>query len=105
VGSAARENIGVIEMVIWKVSLAITDRQTVTMPKDANILSVQEQGSAGLQLWAIVDPDGAKEHRVIEIVGTGNPMQDVTKEGLARLHLATVQTNGGLLVWHVFELL
>lgn len=92
-------------MVIWKFNLKITDRQTVEMPFGAEILSVQQQGSAGLQLWAIVDPDGAKEHRVIEIVGTGNPMQDVTKEGLARLHLATVQTNGGLLAWHVFELL
>ena len=92
-------------MVIWKFSLPIVDRQTVTMPKDASILSVQQQGSGGLQLWAIVEPDAAREQRVIEIVGTGNPMQDVTKEGLARLHLATVQTNGGLLVWHVFELL
>ena len=90
--------------VIRKYGLPIFDRQTVTMPKDANILSVQDQ-AGGLQLWAIVNPDAEREQRLIEIVGTGNPMQDVTKEGLARLHLATVQTNGGLLVWHVFELL
>ena len=92
-------------MVIWKFNLKITDRQTVEMPFGAEILSVQQQGSAGLQLWAIVDPDGAKEHRVIEIVGTGTPMADVDEEDLARFHIATVQVRGGALVWHVFELL
>ncbi len=92
-------------MVIWKFSLPIVGLQRVTMPKDASILSVQQQGAGDLQMWAIVDPDAEREQRIIEIVGTGNPMADVTKEGLARLHLATVQTNGGSLVWHVFELL
>jgi hypothetical protein len=91
-------------MVIWKVSLAITDRQTVTMPKDANILSVQEQ-SGTLHLWAIVNPYAEQERRVIEIVGTGTPMADVDEEDLARFHIATVQVRGGALVWHVFELL
>lgn len=92
-------------MVIWKYSLQITDRQTVTMPVGAEILSVQEQ-AGGLQLWAIVEPDEERrEKRTIEIVGTGNPMKCVIAEDLVRHHLATVQTSGGLLVWHVFELL
>lgn len=90
--------------VIWKFSLQITDRQTVTMPVGANILSVQDQ-AGGLQLWAIVNPDAEREQRVIEIVGTGNPMVDIEKEDLARFHIATVQVRGGALVWHVFELL
>ena len=90
--------------MIWKFSLQITDRQTVTMPVGANILSVQDQ-AGGLQLWAIVNPDAEREQRVIEIVGTGNPMADVDKEDLARFHIATVQVRGGALVWHVFELL
>lgn len=90
--------------VIWKFSLQITDRQTVTMPVGANILSVQDQ-VGGLQLWAIVNPDAEREQRVIEIVGTGNPMVDIEKENLARFHIATVQVRGVALVWHVFELL
>ena len=90
--------------VIWKYGLPIVDRQTVTMPVGAEILGVQEK-AGGLQLWAVVNPDAQREQRVIEIVGTGNPMADVITEGLARHHLATVQTVGGLLVWHVFELL
>ena len=56
-------------------------------------------------MWAIVEPDAEREPRVIEVVGTGNPMPDVTDEGLARCHIATVQTCQGRLVWHVFELL
>lgn len=91
-------------MVIWKYSLRITDRQTVTMPINAEILGVQEQ-AGGLQLWACVDPQFRSEQRHIEIVGTGNPMADVADEGFARHHLATVQTAGGSLVWHVFELI
>ena len=91
-------------MVIWKFNLKITDRQTVEMPFGANILSVQEQ-SGTLHLWAIVNPYAEQERRLIEIVGTGNPMADVDKEDLARFHIATVQTRGGALVWHVFELL
>lgn len=90
---------------IWKYSLQITDRQTVTMPVGAEILSVQDQ-AGGLQLWAVVVPEEERrEKRVIEIVGTGNPMADVLAEGLSRCHLATVQARGGALVWHVFELL
>ena len=95
---------GLIVEVIWKFSLQITDRQTVTMPVGANILSVQDQ-AGGLQLWAIVNPDAEREQRVIEIIGTGNPMVDIEKEDLARFHIATVQVRGGALVWHVFELL
>ena len=91
--------------VIWKYGLPIVDRQTLTMPVSAEILSVQEQ-AGGLQLWAVVVPEEKRrEQRVIEIVGTGNPMPDVIAEGLSRYHLATVQTAGGSLVWHVFELL
>lgn len=85
-------------MTIWKYSLQITDRQTVTMPAGAEILDVHEQ-AGGLQLWAVVDPDAEREQRVIEIVGTGGLMPD----GPYRRYLATVQTGGGLLVWHVFE--
>jgi len=91
-------------MVIWKFHLRITDRQTVMIPKDAEILSVQEQGD-GLQMWAVVDPDADRETRTIAIIGTGNRMPDFDSEGVSTLHIDTVQTRGGMLVWHVFELL
>lgn len=98
------KNIGILKMVIWKYELEIESRQVVMMPAGAEILSVQQQDDK-LQMWAIVEPEAAKERRRFEVVGTGNTMPDLSSEGLARLHLATVQTCSGLLVWHVFELL
>lgn len=41
-------------MVIWKVELAITDMQTVSMPDGAKLLSVANQ-NGNLCLWAMVD--------------------------------------------------
>lgn len=92
-------------MVIWKFSLNVVDRQSVTMPAGSEILTVQDQYD-GLQLWAIVaNPNAERELRTIEIVGTGNPMNDVNAEGFSRQYISTVQTRGGRLVWHIFELI
>lgn len=90
-------------MVIWKFNLLLTDRQTVTMPKGAQILSVKEQFNE-LQMWAIVEPDAVRETRLFEIIGTGHPMADVAPECLERIHLESLVTTSGYLVWHVFEL-
>lgn len=91
-------------MIIYKYPLIVADRQTVSLPKDAEILSVQIQCDA-LRLWAIVDPDAEDEDRIIEINGTGFEMKDLSKEGLSRLHINTVQVYNGAVVWHVFELI
>ena len=90
-------------MVIWKFSLMVIDRQTITMPVNAEILSVQMQAGV-LCMWAVVDPDAEREQRLFEILGTGHAVPDVGKD-VARHHLATVQARGGELVWHVFELM
>lgn len=84
---------------IWKYPLEITDEQVVEMPQGANILSVQSQGSQ-LCLWAIVFPNRASmRERTITIYGTGHAMRTDCEEKF----LATVQQDGGALVWHVFE--
>lgn len=84
---------------IWKFRLAITDQQTVKMPKGAQILSAQVQHES-VCLWALADSGAEPEERQIEIHGTGNPI------GHQRLSfIGTVQTAGGSLVWHVFEAL
>lgn len=89
-------------MVIWKFQLRVADMQIVEMPSGAEILSVQDQ-NGGLQMWAMVNPDAAKQQRTIEIVGTGNQMDNIISKGLKRVHIDTVQTCHGSLVWHVFE--
>jgi hypothetical protein len=84
---------------IYKYPIKITDVQTVTLPINAEIISAQMQGDT-LCLWAIVNTSNTDtEGRVIEVVGTGNPMSD----GIRRVYIGTTQMQGGSMVWHVFE--
>ena len=92
---------------IWKFPLEVTDEQTVMMPKGAEILSAHVQVSVDVDaahesvcLWALVDTDAKLQKRVVEIFGTGNPI-DIP--GVTHKFIGTVQMRGGSLVWHVFE--
>lgn len=78
---------------IWKWELEITDRQVISMPRDANALTVQIQNGKPC-LWALVSPDCAKRDVPILIFGTGHPVQN---DGH---YIGTVQV--GALVFHVF---
>ena len=49
---------------IWKYELAMIGRQTVPMPADAEILSVQVQAGVPC-LWALVKPDAPTAPRFI----------------------------------------
>lgn len=89
-------------MTIWKFILQITGEQTVMMPIDAQLLSIQMQ-RGNLCVWAKVETDGKLEPRKFEIIGTGHPIPSLVGTGQRRDHLATVQADMGL-VWHVFEL-
>lgn len=80
---------------IWKFPLAITDVQSVAMPRGARILAVDEQHGA-LTLWAEVDPSQPKVTRIIHIIGTGNPMPEHLGD-----YLGTAVIDP--FVWHVYE--
>lgn len=85
-------------MRIWKWTLAVKDEQTIDMPMDAKILSVQMQGESP-QVWALVNEhQPRKQGRRIAIYGTGNPIPDVPGE-----YISTFQMHGGQLVFHAFE--
>lgn len=81
---------------IWKYDLAITDRQTLHLPRDAELLLVDQQ-QGRLRLWALVDATADHEPRLFAIYGTGHPLPD--NPGL---HLGTVVIDP--YVWHVFEI-
>ena len=86
-------------MRIWKYPLGLNDRQALTMPPGAKLLTVQAQGEYGACLWALVDerlPDA--ETRTIAIYGTGTPIPDEPGD-----YIATFQIMGGELVFHAFE--
>ena len=91
-------------MKIYKYRLELTDRQTISLPVRAELLDVQIQNGQ-LCLWAMVEPDAPKTSCEIEIIGTGHEMDHFNEEDLVRHHLATIQTQGGAFVWHVFELI
>jgi hypothetical protein len=87
---------------IWKYELQVTDWQTINIPRNAEILTIQNQNGIP-QLWAIVDTDEkAIELKGIEIYGTGNPMRS---DGLIRKYIGTFQMLGGKFIGHCFEII
>jgi hypothetical protein len=88
-----------MKTTIWKFPLEFSGRQKVMMPAGAQILSAQMQGDT-LCLWALVNPEGEKQWREIEVLGTGHPAPEAD-----RRYVATTQMHGGSFVWHVFEVL
>ena len=85
---------------IWQYKLEIDDTQTIKMPKDAKILTIQCQYETPC-IWALVDPANKKEDRLIETFGTGNSIS--CGIGNDRKYIGTYQKQGGLLIFHVFE--
>jgi len=80
---------------IYKYKLAITDYQTVWMPRGAKLLHVDTQRGTPC-VWALVDTDNEEAGYSIWIVGTGNPMPDRELD-----HVGSFQMEEAL-VWHVF---
>ena len=89
-----------MEQRIWKYQLEVTDGQNISMPKGAEILTVQVQDGSPC-LWALVDPKAETEIRFIEIFGTGNPV--LSDIGASRKYISTFQMLEGRLVLHAFE--
>lgn len=82
---------------VWKFPLEVVDRQTIEMPADARILSVQTQHGTPC-LWAAVDPGRETVLRTILVVGTGHPHGELPES-----FIGTFQLYAGDLVFHVFE--
>ena len=89
-----------MEMTIWKFELETTDKQTIEMPVDSEILTVQTQNGEPC-LWALVDPAAEKETRTFEVFGTGHTLH--YDMGITKDYIGTYQLNSGALVFHVFE--
>ena len=89
-----------MEQRIWKYQLKLTDGQNISMPKGAEILTVQVQDGSPC-LWALVDPKAETEARFIEIFGTGSPI--LSDMGVSREYISTFQMREGSFVFHAFE--
>jgi hypothetical protein len=92
-----------IEKTIFKYQLETVSIQSVELPANAEILTIQAQGQVPC-LWAIVDQTEKEKMNVqIEIFGTGHPIMfdvGITK----RKYISTFQLYGGDLVFHAFYL-
>ena len=85
---------------IYKYELEVTDKQEISLPPKASILSAQVQGGR-ICLWVGLETDDLHlaEPRDIRIHGTGHPIAESLR------FIDTVQLSGGSLVFHVFEVL
>lgn len=79
---------------IWKYPLKLKDRQAISMPFGACIVSAGRDPIGALCIWALVDHNEAKRDVEIMIVGTGNKLPHVGD------FIGTVTMDG--FVWHVF---
>ena len=84
---------------IWKFEIEITDEVEILMPKNANVLTVQMQGTKPF-IWAEVDTrEVVKEMRYFTVVGTGHIRNDL--DGC--IYIGTFQMHDGTLVFHLYE--
>ena len=83
--------------VVYKYPLVVTDRQLVTMPKEAKLMSVQVQNGTPC-LWALVNPENPTEEVPILLYGTGHKIPDT--ENIA--YIGTIQMPKYGLVLHAF---
>jgi hypothetical protein len=84
---------------IWKHVLDLqTNIIVIEMPLGAEILTAREQGSA-ICIWYQCDPTQPMEKRKFVIVPTGGAAPDQAP------YIGTVLLEGGMYVFHVFELI
>ncbi len=81
---------------IWKYPLDVVDDQTVQMPSQAELLTVNDQNDH-FCLWVRVNTDNPLLNRKISIRGTGHPADDVGK------YIGSMYPYNGKLVFHVFD--
>jgi hypothetical protein len=87
-----------VSLTIWKYAVPAEDEFTVTMPKCAQILDVQDQNGQPC-LWALVNPEAETEPRHFFLRGTGHPMG----EAATGVYVGTFQVAPGPLVFHLFD--
>lgn len=87
---------------IWKFETFFSEKFKILMPKDAEILCVQQDKKTFKPcIWAMVKTENELEERYFELFGTGNEIyQDM---GIDRKYLGTYQYQNGEFVGHLFE--
>ena len=84
---------------IYKYPLKADEYQMITMPRSAQILTVQAQKEMPC-VWALVETNNEPEERYFRMAGTGHLLGP--KDKLLR-YIGTFQIMRDNLVFHVFE--
>lgn len=82
---------------IWKFPLGVADQQSIRAPGLEKVLSVQLQGKQPM-LWGVVNTDKPDRTWLVQLVGTGHPVNDLLYD--SRHFVDTFQVYE--LVFHVF---
>ena len=86
--------------IIYKYELKITDTQLVEIEGFKDFLKVAEQ-KGNLYLWCLVNKEDKSIYFAeINIVGTGNPIEQSFKIHRGSYLDSVLMSNG--LVWHIF---
>jgi hypothetical protein len=85
---------------IFKYVLPVKDTFTISLPKNARILSVQTQHNSPV-LWAQINTKNQKEARKFRLIGTGHPIGNVTN----LKYIGTFQLDDGSFIGHLFEII
>ena len=84
---------------VWKYTLTSDEVLEVSLPINAEVLSVQEQYGEP-QMWVLVDPrENITEKRFFRLSGTGHPITESIKS-----FIGTFQLYNGTFVGHLFEI-
>lgn len=92
---------------IFKYPVPVTASVCIDLPKGAEVLTVQNQGSslslarvgaAQPQIWALVDDAAPSEPRTFRWFGTGYALPEPLGT-----YVGTIQLGDGALVFHLFE--
>jgi len=84
---------------VWKFNLPVHDRSRIEMPKGAQVLHVDCQEPATIQLWALVDSDAEYIERFFRVAGTGHSLSDRIDD---QKFVGTVVDKWAGLVWHIW---
>lgn len=87
---------------IFKYRLEIIDeQQIIALPKNAKILTVQNQHDE-IYFWALVSQNSSTtENKTFQIFATGGLMEQAPN--IEYKYISTVQLFNGSLVYHIFE--
>jgi len=82
---------------IWKFKFEINDNFELSMPKNAEILTIQIQNNIPC-IWAIIDSDQLSEIRYFELYGTGHLLKESKKK-----YIGSFRMYNDSLIFHLFE--